>query len=258
MDLSEKGTLLLYPVLRLAEELYLRRPGEFITVSNWMKSIIKRDYPSVPNLEVIHNGVDPNRFAPENPKKIAILEEIKSPIVLFSSRLTVAKGIHFLIQAIPKILRKTEDVHFVFSGAGSKEYWTRLLMDLNIDKNLYTFLGYVDYRLLPSLYSKADIFVAPSLYENLPLRILEAMSCESAVVASRICAIPEAITDGKDGILVSAGDVEGLANVLTTLLKNDGLRNELGKAARQTVVKNFGWDIIASKTVDFYGRLLRK
>lgn len=256
MDLSEKCTLLLYPALRLAEQLYLQESREFVTVSNWMKRILKKNYPSISKLHVIHNGVDSKRFIPETSNTPQILDEKPNPIVLFSSRLTVAKGVHELILAIPQILKRTKDVHFVFCGAGPQEHWITLLRKLNIDKRFYTFLGYIDYKLLSSLYAKADIFVAPSLYENLPIRILEAMSCESAAVASNICAIPEAITNGENGMLISPGNVDELAKVTTMLLDDDELRSRLGKNARQTVINNFSWDVIAEKTVDIYKKIL--
>jgi len=256
MDFSEKCTLLLHPALSLAEQLYLRKSKELITVSNWMREVIKKNYPFISKLRVIHNGVDSRRFKPQKTNNFPIREETRRPIVLFSSRLTVAKGVHYFIQAIPKILTKTKDVHFVFSGAGPKEHWIGLLRKLNIDKSFYTFLGYVDYKLLPSLYANADIFVAPSLYENLPIRILEAMSSESAVIASNICAIPEAITNGENGILISPGNVDELAKATIMLLENDELRSRLGKNARQTMIEDFSWNVIAEKTVGAYEKLL--
>lgn len=262
MGLSEKSTLLLYPVLRMAEELYLRRSKEFITVSNWMKRIIEKSYPHISHLRVVHNGVDAETFVPrgQDSGDDQIFKNstggLRHPLVLFSSRLTVAKGVQFFIQAIPEILRENKNVHFAFSGAGPKKYWINLLNKLGISKRFYTFLGYVDYRSLPSLYAQADIFVAPSLYENLPIRILEAMSCESAVVASNICAIPEAIRHGKNGMLVPPGNVDELASTITVLLRDDGLRNRLGKAARQTVIKDFAWSAIAEKTFQIYKQLL--
>jgi glycosyltransferase involved in cell wall biosynthesis len=257
MDLSEKCTLLMYPGLRLCEELYLRRSKEFITASNWMLGVIKRNHPYVSRIHVIHNGVDSEKFTPKKAANLEILDTVDVPIVLFSSRLTVAKGVHFLIRAIPQILEKTEDVHFVFSGAGPKERWIDLLEKLNVESSFYTFLGYVDYKLLPALYARADVFVAPSLYENLPIRILEAMSCESAVVASNICAIPEAITHAKNGMLIAPGDVDDLAKTTVTLLQDDGLRIELAKNARETVVKDFAWNVIAEKTLEAYQQLLQ-
>jgi glycosyltransferase involved in cell wall biosynthesis len=256
MDLSEKCTLLLYPTLRLAQQLYLRRSRSFITVSNWMKEILKKNYPFISKLHIIHNGVDSKRFSPENATKLPALREIENPIVLFSSRLTVAKGVHHFIHAIPKILQETKEAHFVFSGAGPKGYWISLLRKLNIDEKYYTFLGYVDYNWLPSLYASADIFVAPSLYENLPLRILEAMSCESAVVASKICAIPEAITHGQNGMLVPPGNVDELTESVIMLLQDTQLRRKIGKNARQRMITEFSWDTIADKTIRAYEELL--
>jgi len=256
MDLSEKSILLMHPALRLAERLYIQRSRNFITVSNWMKGILKKNYPSISKLHVIHNGVDSKRYKPENQNSPQILDETPNPIVLFSSRLTSAKGVHYFIQAIPKILEKTKNAHFVFSGAGPKERWIDLLEKLNINKSFYTFLGYIDYNLLPSLYARADIFVAPSLYENLPLRILEAMSCECAVVASNICAIPEAITNCENGMLISPGNIDELANVTTMLLEDDALRSRLGKNARKTMIDSFSWDVIADRTIDTYKRIL--
>jgi glycosyltransferase involved in cell wall biosynthesis len=114
----------------------------------------------------------------------------------------------------------------------------------------------MDYKLLPSLYAKADVFLAPSLYENLPLRILEAMSCESAVVASNICAIPEAITNGENGMLILPGNVEELAEVTTALLEDEEFRCRISKNARQTMINNFSWEVIADKTVNTYKKLL--
>jgi glycosyltransferase involved in cell wall biosynthesis len=258
MDLSEKYTLLLYPALRMAEELYLRRSKDFITVSSWMKGVIEENYPHISNLRVVHNGVDAKTFVPrtKGSNDDSIFKNMTHKLVLFSSRLTVAKGVQFFIQAIPKILQENKDVHFAFTGAGPKEYWISLLNKLGINKSFYTFFGYVDYKYLPSLYAQADIFVAPSLYENLPIRILEAMSCESAVVASNICAIPEVITHGENGMLIPPGDVDELASTIGMLLRDDELRNRLGKAARQTIIKGFTWNAIAEKTLRIYKQLL--
>ena len=252
MEFSEKSTLALYPFLRLSEELYLRRQSNYITVSNWMREEVRKNYPFISNMSVVHNGVDPNNYNSSKAEKLPILDHVKTPIVLFSSRLTVAKGLHFLIRAIPKILKQTENVHFVFSGAGPKEEWIRLLEDFGIDKRFYTFLGYVDYRLLPDLYSAADVFVSPSLYENLPTRILEAMSCESAVVSSNICAVPEAIKDGENGLLIAPGDVDGLAKDVALLVMDSDFRKKLGKAARQTILREFDWNNISDKTLQAY------
>jgi glycosyltransferase involved in cell wall biosynthesis len=82
------------------------------------------------------------------------------------------------------------------------------------------------------------------------------MSSEAAVVASNICAIPEAITHGQDGMLFSAGNIDELAKVTTMLLQDEKFRKRLGTSARQKMIREFSWDTIADKTVDVYKELL--
>jgi glycosyltransferase involved in cell wall biosynthesis len=88
----------------------------------------------------------------------------------------------------------------------------------------------------------ADIFVMPSLWEGLPLALLEAMFTESAIVASRTSGIPEAITDGVDGLLVPPGDVAALAAALTRVLTDTEVRCALGRAARLRAERDFSMD----------------
>jgi glycosyltransferase involved in cell wall biosynthesis len=256
LDRSEKSVLLCSPVLKLAERLYIKKSKNFITVSNWMKERVTKDFSSISKLHVIHNGVDLKKFSPENSKDPQILNEVSGPIILLTSRLTALKGTHLLIQAIPKILEKNKNAHFVFAGAGSKDPWIDELKKLKINASSYTFLGHVDYKLMPSLYSMADILVLPSLYENLPFGVLEAMSCELAVVASRVGGITEVITDGENGMLFSPGNVEELAKIIIMLLEDRKLRNRLGKNARQTMIKGFSWATIAENTLRVYKEVL--
>ena len=257
MDRSEKSTLLLYPFLRAIENVYLRKSRNLATVSYWMRDQVKKAYPFVSDMYVVHNGVDVERYSRDKASKFQFSDKnVKGPIVLFSSRLTAAKGVHYLIQAIPEVLKGDRDAHFVFTGAGPKALWMQLLEKLGVNKSSYTFLGYIDYKKLPGLYASADVFVAPSLYENLPIRILEAMSCESAVVASRICAIPEAITHLENGLLISPGDVQELADSISMLVSDESLRKRLGARARETVVKEFDWNRIGSKTLRIYEKVL--
>ena len=257
MDRSETSTLLLYPILRLLENMYLRKTRNLMTVSNWMKDQITNTYPFVSDMYVVHNGVDTNRFSRERTSTCKLLNrDTLGPIILFSSRLTAAKGLHYLIQAIPRILKDNKEAHFVFTGAGPEDLWIRLLNKLGVKEDSYTFMGYVDYTELPSIYADSDVFVVPSLYENFPIRILEAMSCNSAVVASKICAIPEAITHLENGWLVHPRAVQELEDSISTLLSDETLRKKLGANARKTVVKKFNWNMIATKTLRVYEKVL--
>lgn len=255
---SEKWQVLLYRPLLLFEKYSLERCNNFITVSNWMRKLLLETYPNISrNITAIYNGIDPNRYSPEKAKeKLEAIEDIENPIVLFSSRLTTAKGAQFLIKAIPRILSDTEEVHFVFVGAGDSDPWVSLLKRYGIGPEYYSFLGYLDYDDLPILYAKASMYLLPTLYENFPFRMIEAMSCGTPVIGSNICAIPEAIENGKNGLLVSPRDEEVIANAVLKLLHDDGYTMRLGENARKTVLEKFAWDNIIKLMIGVYEEII--
>ncbi|MCX9076127.1 MAG: glycosyltransferase family 4 protein, partial [Candidatus Methanoperedens sp.] len=247
MDASERYTLALFPMLKLTQWLYLKRSPTIITVSNWMKGLLEQNY-GLKEVSVIHNGVDHRLFSPEKRNNEVRGLDTDKPIVLFSSRMTVAKGAHYLIKAIPEIIKENREVHFVFSGAGAKEPWVNILEKEGVDRSYYSFLGYLDYSELAGLYARAEVFVVPSLYENLPIRVLEAMSSETAVVATNICAIPEAIIHNENGILIPPRDSNAIAESVTRLLQDRHSSEKLAKNARKIVLEKFSWERIGRET----------
>ena len=105
-------------------------------------------------------------------------------------------------------------------------------------------------------YRRCAVFVAPTLYENLPIRILEAMACARPVVATGVCAIPEVITSERSAILVPPGSSEALGDAICSLLRDPERRMEIGRRARQTVVDRYDWSHNAKKTFMFYEEIL--
>jgi starch synthase len=111
------------------------------------------------------------------------------------------------------------------------------------------------------LHSHATVFVCPSIYEPFGLVILEAMACETPVVASRVGGIPEIVVEGETGYLVDLdpADVDGfttaLAGRLLELLADPTLAAKMGQAGRERVVQHFGWPAIAAHTVRLYDSL---
>ena len=104
--------------------------------------------------------------------------------------------------------------------------------------------------------------MCPSIYEPFGLVILEAMACETAVVASRVGGIPEIVVEGETGYLVDddvdqpAAFIAGLAARIEELLRDPARASAMGKAGRQRVLEHFGWPAIAARTVQLYKSLL--
>jgi glycosyltransferase involved in cell wall biosynthesis len=105
---------------------------------------------------------------------------------------------------------------------------------------------------IPALLALADVFVMPSLWEGLPMALLEAMLAGKAVVASATAGIPEAINNGTDGILVPPGDVPSLADALHSLISSSERRGFLGSAAQHRAEENFSVNVMADHYENLY------
>jgi starch synthase len=106
------------------------------------------------------------------------------------------------------------------------------------------------------------VFVCPSIYEPFGLVILEAMACETAVVASKVGGIPEIVVEGETGYLVdfNPADLDGftgaLAERIEKVLGDPTLAATMGKAGRERVLRHFGWGAIATQTLQLYEGIL--
>jgi len=247
---SEKATYLGYPILRLAELAYFSTRQKYITVSSWMKGQLHKMFRVRDcDVRVIHNSVDTDVFTPGN--------EDQRKVVLVTGRLIAAKGLIYLVEAIPSILRRHPDTLFTFIGPGDPRPYVTRLQALQVPASKFLFLGYLRERNeIMEYYRRCAIFVAPTLYENLPIRILEAMACAKPVVATDICAIPEAITSGRDGVLVPPKSSDALVKAISNLLESPERRHEIGQNARKTAVQRFDWTANAKRTAFFYKEVL--
>ncbi len=107
-------------------------------------------------------------------------------------------------------------------------------------------------------YSAADIFLLPSLEDNLPNTVLESMSCGTPVISFQIGGVPDMVTDGVTGYLVKAFDIGQMSEAIVSLALDPGKRESMGKAGRARVLKDYPLDVQAKRYVDLYDRLLRE
>jgi len=251
---SEKFVVLFGPALTFLENRYYASGRHFLTVSEWARREIAREKRiDKSRIRVVYIGVDTEMFNPANRAEASRLypqiADIDSPKILYLSRMATRKGILLLLRAIPKILQKV-DAHFIFAGAG-------IAPEFPMDKRNYTYLGYVPRSVPPFLYSLSDMFVLPSLYENFPACILEAMASQCAVISTNICGIPEMISNGRSGVLIPPNDTDAIANSIIKLIDDEDLRKELAREARESAVRNFSWARAAQKTSEYYDEIIR-
>jgi glycosyltransferase involved in cell wall biosynthesis len=107
---------------------------------------------------------------------------------------------------------------------------------------------------IADLQAITDIFAMPSLWEGLPMALLEAMVAGKAIIASETAGIPEAIVDGREGILLPPGDLEAFACGLRTLLTDGARRRALAAAARERATREFTVQVMADRYLELYTR----
>lgn len=190
-----------------------------------------------------------------NPIKVGIGQAMSSGgrgrNVLFLGRLREKKGVFDLIAALPEVAAMVPDVRFVLAGDGDQEAIRKITDALGRTEHV-TMPGWVSGKDKAALLAEADVFVLPSYFEGLPIGVLEAMEKGVPVVATRVGGIPDVITDGQTGLLVEAGDVEGLARAISRCLTDPALATHVRKNARHLVETEFQVDKVVAQLESMY------
>ena len=258
-----------YAISKFCEQTAIEAADAVIAVSKGMRQDVLDCYPKVDpsRVHVIHNGIDPEVYKPQ-PSESALVRlgvDPSVPFALFAGRVTRQKGLHLLLAAAHRIDPRYQLVIVASSpdtpeiGAEVAELAERVRSERG---NLVWIGRFIPLEDLIHLYTGAAVFVCPSVYEPFGLVNLEAMACETAVVASRVGGIPEIVVEGETGYLVDYDpeQVEAFTTALAArvdeLLSDSGLATKMGKAGRGRVLQHFGWPAIATRTLELYDTLV--
>jgi starch synthase len=212
-------------------------------------------------VEVIPNGIDLELFDRQERLDVVAKYGLPSgkPIIFFAGRMERRKGIHLCGHIVSQVLRK-HDAAFVFAGQDLFGYMEQTLLPSLGGQPLrgsVHYLGKLGLDEVRAFVNVSDIFLLPSMWENLPYSCLEAMAAGRAIVASDQGGVPELIQHGSNGLLAACGDPESFVQAIDTLLADRQLRCRLGRAARQTVDEKFTGDRVARLSVDLYSRVIK-
>jgi starch synthase len=223
-----------------------------IAVSNKMREDILAHFEADPaKVVVIHNGIDPGRFVRTDRRDALERFGVQQPYVLFVGRITDQKGIFHLLDAA-KALPAGVQVVLCASAPDTPEIEARLRRAVPEHPNVTWINEMVELDVVTQLYSHAAVFACPSVYEPFGLINLEAMACETPVVASGVGGILEVVEDGKTGLLVPPGRPDDLAAALRRVLENPELGRRMGLAGRKRVEEKFSWASVAERTEQVY------
>jgi glycogen synthase len=226
-----------------------------VAVSQEMKRDILKCY-DIPSsrVSVIHNGVDPDKYRPRDGTPSLAKFGIRKPFVFFVGRLSRQKGVFDLLDAMEYVPKETTLV--LATGKpdtpGIEEELKRAVAGM---ENLVWIPQMLEDPDLVGLYNEAAVFACPSIYEPFGIINLEAMACETPVVATRVGGIKEVVVDRETGLFVPPGDPLRLGRAIARVLEDPALAVRMGKKGRRRVLKYFTWDRIAERTVRLYRSL---
>ena len=256
-----------YRISSWAEKTAYEAADAIIAVSQGMRRDVLRAYPSLdPNkVHAILNGIDTETYYPQsNPELLSSLE-VTGPYAIFVGRITRQKGLTHLLRAWKNIDPQFGLVLCAGSpdepGIGAEVQ--AAIEELQATRSNVIWIS----KMAPqpdviALLSSADLFLCPSIYEPLGIVNLEAMACETAVLASDVGGIPEVVADGVTGELIhysgNAAEFEAaFTERINALMSDRDLLRKYGEAGRVRAIDQFSWDSIAHETVELYKSLIK-
>jgi alpha-maltose-1-phosphate synthase len=266
-----------YALSSWCERTAIEAADAVIAVSAGMKRDVLAAYPSVDpdRVRVVYNGIDTDQYAPD--RAADVVERIGMdpgrPSVVYVGRITRQKGLPYLLRAARSLPPEAQLI--LLAGApdtaeigAEVEALAAELRDTR--EGVVWIQAMLPKREVIQILTHSTVFVCPSIYEPMGIVNLEAMACETAVVATATGGIPEVVADGSTGLLVpieQVADGSGtplepdrfvadLAAAITTVLEDPDRAAEMGRAGRRRAVEQFSWASIADQTMEVYRSVL--
>jgi len=240
-----------YSISAHAKDIYLSDPSSLkrklanarftVTCTEHNKEYLESLSPPGVRILRMYHGIDARHFCPGGRHA----RQGKRPLLLSVGRLRAKKGFDTLVAACAHLRDKGVDFSCNIVGYGPEESnLRRLISDAGLDDHVYL-LGKLTHDEVLKQYQRASAFVLPCRIladgdrDGIPNVLLEAMAMELPVVSTAVSGIPEAIEDGRNGLLVPTASAQAIADALTRLLADPVLRERLGRAGRRTVTQRF-------------------
>ncbi|MFH1704114.1 MAG: glycosyltransferase [Nitrospirota bacterium] len=248
------------PKRRIMNRILSKITDKIVAVSEDVKEDIMRyDRIDPSKIEVIPNGIDVERFNPEKNttdiRKEFSLEE-DDIVIGFIGRIVTAKGLEYLLDALPYLKGEFKSIKLLIVGEGSlvEKLKERAKKNNIFDNILFTGKR----RDIPEILASINIFVMPSIAEGFPNALLEAMAMGKPIVTTEVGGIPEIVKNGFNGLLVPPRDTLSLSKAIKELISNDQLAAKMGQAASNLVRDNLSIKAIAQKWQSLYLSILKE
>jgi glycosyltransferase involved in cell wall biosynthesis len=247
-----------YPTALLRKNLQCKMIKRIILPNRYVaNSLSKMVDPE--KFSIISHGVDTKRFAPKNMFESRARLHLDSNDIAF-----LYYGSHRMLRGIDKLILSFNQMRMITKSHNPKlllvmpqpaPYYEQLIHSLNLEKHVNIFYGIQ--KNIERFIDAADIVCFPfecvtGVVAESPYTILESMSMGKPVISTRVGAIPEIISNKKNGLIVNAGDIPDLTLAMLNLASDEKLRKKLGREARNLMVEKYDWDIVISRLKAVY------
>ncbi len=222
------------------------------------EEVVKLFAPPSDHVAVIANGIDVQRWSSE-PEHIMQARETHArtgPLIVFVGRLEWEKGVHTLIDALPRLRRRIPGVRAVIAGRGGHADELHRQVRARRLTSIVDFVGWLPEPDLHGLVAAADALVVPSLYEPFGMVALEGAALGAPLVVARTGGLAEFVDDAVTGRVFEPGDVESLADAVTEAIRDTEGSRGMAEKARQKAQDSYGWNLIAEQTDVAYARAI--
>lgn len=233
---------------------YLQCADYRLMVSKNLQEIYKKTYGSALETEVMYNGIDGNRFNAEtigSPNKSELLPVAPDDFIIGTAVvLSEQKGLKYFIEAAANICAITSDVKFIIAGDGPLRAELEVLAEsLGLSERLF-FIGYQSE--IPLIVSCYDVYLMTSLWEGLPLSLIEALALGKPVVATDVGGNSEVVLDKENGFIVPPMAVDKITEALTEMVKNRQNLSEYNSRNIERFTSTFSLERMLEKHINLY------
>ncbi|MCH4821570.1 glycosyltransferase family 4 protein [Gramella lutea] len=243
---------------RLFEKNALKNADSILSVSDFTGKKTMQLFDLERSYKVIPNSIKVENFRPSTKKP-------ETGRILYFGSLIQKKGVLELAEIFNNLIQEKPDAQLILAGRdvidifekiSTLELLKRKLSEEALKRTEY--VGSLDYSMVRKEIEKASVIVLPSFAEALPMTWIEAMAMEKALVTSNIGWAPEVMLDQKTGYMVDPRNHKLYASRILELLEDAELSEEMGRAAREQVLKKFASRLVAEKNIQFYQELIEK
>jgi glycosyltransferase involved in cell wall biosynthesis len=242
----------------IAERICAKLADKIVAVSDHTRNELA-EYSRIPKtkIEIIFNGIDSSKYAiriDKDAKRSELGIGRVFPVIGLGVRLTDQKGISYLLDAMPKLIQRFPKIILLIAGKGALDQELRSRSDnLGLSEHVRFLGARLDWNELLSL---IDVYVLPSVWEGLPLALLEAMAAKKAIVATDVGGVPSVIRHNENGLLVPPRDSDSLANAIARIVENRNMAAKLSENAQNTFFNGFTVEKMVKSYEQLYYQML--